>query len=53
MSLIDLPADAKGWVCDPVKWAIYPEQYRKLQEWKQNSPESNLLRRIFGEDADK
>lgn len=53
MSLIDLPDGAKAWVCDPVKWAIYPEQYQELQEWKQNSREGKLLRRIFGEDADK
>jgi hypothetical protein len=26
MSLIDLPDGANAWVCDPVKWAIYPEQ---------------------------
>jgi hypothetical protein len=24
MSLIDLPGDVKAWVCDPVKWMIYP-----------------------------
>jgi hypothetical protein len=53
MSLIDLPDGAKAWVCDPVKWAIYPEQYQELQEWKQNSPEGKLLRHIFGEDGDK
>jgi hypothetical protein len=53
MSLIDLPGGAKAWVCDPVKWAIYPDQYQELQEWKQNSPEGKLLRRIFGEDAVK
>ena len=53
MSLIDLPGGAKAWVCDPVKWAIYPEQYQELQEWKQNSPEAKLLRHIFGEDAVK
>jgi hypothetical protein len=28
MSLINLPDGAKAWVCDPVKWAIYPEQYQ-------------------------
>jgi|ERR1019366_7535828 hypothetical protein len=53
MSLIDLPDGAKAWVCDPVKWAIYPEQYQELQEWKQNSREGKLLRRIFGEDVDE
>jgi len=26
MSLIDLPDGGRAWVCDPVKWAIYPEQ---------------------------
>jgi hypothetical protein len=53
MSLIDLPGGAKAWVCDAVRWAIYPEQYQKLQEWAQNSPEGKLLRHIFREDADK
>lgn len=53
MSLIDLPDGAKAWVCDPVRWAIYPEQYQELQEWKQNSPEGKLLRQIFGEDVDE
>jgi hypothetical protein len=53
MSLIDLPGGAKAWVCDAVRWAIYPEQYQELQEWAQNSPEGKLLRHIFGEDADK
>ena len=51
MNLIDLADGAKAWVCDPVKWAIYPDQYQKLQEWAQNSPEGKLLRQIFGEDA--
>ena len=27
MSVIDLPDGGKGRVCDPVKWAIYPEEY--------------------------
>ena len=48
MSLIDLPDGGKAWVCDSVKWAIYPEKYRELQEWSRNSPESKLLRGIFG-----
>jgi hypothetical protein len=52
MSLIDLPDGAEAWVCDPVKWAIYPKQYQERQEW-QNSPEGNVLRRIFGEYTDK
>ena len=29
MSVIDLPDGGKGRVCDPVKWAIYPEEYQK------------------------
>jgi hypothetical protein len=39
MSVIDLPDGGKGRVCDPVKWAIYPEEYQKLEEWSRNSPE--------------
>jgi hypothetical protein len=53
MNLIDLPDGAKAWVCDHVMWAIYPERYQELQEWKRNSPQGKLLRQIFGEDADK
>ena len=53
MSLIDLPDGAKAWVCDPIRWAIYPEQYREIQERKRNAPESKLLRRIFPENRDK
>lgn len=53
MSLIDLPDGGEAWVCDPVKWTIYPEQYQEVQEWQQNSPEGNVLRRIFGKDTDK
>ena len=53
MSLIDALDGAKAWVCDQVRWAIYPEQYQELQEWSQNSPTSKLLRQIFGEVADK
>ena len=50
MSVIDLPDGSKAWVCDAVKWAIYPEEHRELQEWSQNSPEAKLLRQILGED---
>ena len=39
--------------CDAVKWAIYPEKYRELQEWSRNTPEGTLLREIFGEDVDE
>lgn len=53
MSLMDLPDCRKAWVCDPVKWAILPEQYQQLQEQEQNFPEGKLLRQIFGEDVDK
>jgi len=48
MSLIDLPDGGKAWVCDTVKWALYPEKYQVLQEWSRNSPESKLLRELFG-----
>ncbi len=41
MSVIDLPDGAKAWVCDQVRWAIYPEQYQELQEWSQNPPRAN------------
>jgi hypothetical protein len=48
MSLIDLPDGGKAWVCDPVRWAIYPEQKQQLKEWQRNSPAGKLLRHIFG-----
>jgi len=48
MSLIDLPGGSKAWVCDAVKWALYPEKYQAV-----DSPEGRLLRRIFGENLDK
>ena len=32
MSLVDLPGGGKAWVCDTVKWAIYPDQYRQPGE---------------------
>ena len=28
MNLIDLTDGAKAWVCDPIRWAIYSEQYQ-------------------------
>jgi hypothetical protein len=37
------------WI-SPGRWAIYPEEYRKLQDWSRDSPEGNLLRKIFGMD---
>jgi hypothetical protein len=52
MSVIDLPDGGKGRVCDPVKWAIYPEEYQTLEEWSRNSPEGKLLRQILGLDTD-
>jgi hypothetical protein len=52
MSLIDLPDGSKAWVCDAIKWALYPERYAELQEWLRNSPEGRLLREIFGDDDD-
>lgn len=48
MSLIDLPVGGKAWVCDSVKWAIFPEGLKKLEEWSRISPEGKLLRHIFG-----
>ena len=54
MSVIDpLPDGGKAWVCDTVKWAIYPEKYRELQERSRKSPEGKLLREIFGENVDE
>ncbi len=33
MYLIDLPDDGgKAWVCDQLRWAIYPEEYKEFQE---------------------
>jgi hypothetical protein len=49
MQTIKLPDGSPAWVCGPVKWAIYPEECRKLQEWSRNSAEGKLLREIFGE----
>jgi hypothetical protein len=53
MKVIALPDGSPAWVCDAVEWAIYPERYQELQEWSRNSPEGNLLRKIFGEDVDE
>jgi hypothetical protein len=53
MRLIDLPDGSPAWVCDTVRWAIYPEEYRKLQEWSRNFPEGNSLRNIFGMDVEE
>ena len=53
MSLIDLPDGGKAWVCDSIKWALYPEKYRELQERSRNSPEGKLLRQIFGHDPNE
>jgi hypothetical protein len=50
MSLIELLGGGKAWVCDTVKWALYPEKYQDFQEWSRNSSEGKLLREIFGED---
>jgi hypothetical protein len=49
MQVIDLPTGGKAWLCDSVKWAIYPEKYRELQEWARTSPEGKLLRTIFSD----
>jgi inorganic pyrophosphatase len=53
MQVIQLPDGSPAWICDTVRWAIYPEEYRKLQEWSRKSPAGNLLRKIFGEDVDE
>jgi hypothetical protein len=53
MSLIDLPGGVKAWVCDSVKWALYPEKYRELQEWSRNSLEGKPLGQIFGQDPNE
>ena len=52
MNVIDLPDGGKRRACDPVKWAIYPEEYQKLEEWSRNSAEGKLLRQILGLDTD-
>jgi hypothetical protein len=52
MKVIDLPDGSPAWVCDTVRWAIYPEEYQKLQDWSRNSPEGKLLSKIFGVDED-
>lgn len=31
MSLIDLPDGTKAWVCDSIRWAIYPEERKELE----------------------
>ena len=48
LQIVDLPGDGKAWVCDTVKWAIYPEKYQAV-----GSPEGRLLRQIFGENLDE
>ena len=50
MSLIDLPDGGKAWVCDNIKWAIYPERYAELQESRRNYPAGKLLSEILGDD---
>ena len=50
MSLIDLADGGEAWVCDPLKWAIYPEQYQRVAA---ELPERNVLRRILGEHSRK
>lgn len=48
MEFIDLPDGGKGWVCDQVKWAIYPERYEALKEWARTS---EVCKMFFGEDG--
>jgi hypothetical protein len=49
MSLIKLPDGGKAaWVCDTVKWALYPEKYQAV-----GSPEGRLLRQVLSEHLDK
>jgi hypothetical protein len=50
MKLIDLPDGTKAWVCDAVKWAIYPERREQLRHSWRNSANGKLLRDIFGDD---
>lgn len=33
MYVIDLPEGGKAWVCDQVRWAIFPEERDKLRDW--------------------
>jgi hypothetical protein len=33
MYLIDLPQGGKAWVCDQVRWALFPEEKGKLRPW--------------------
>jgi inorganic pyrophosphatase len=53
MKLIQLPDGCPARVCDTVRWAIHPEEYRKPQEWSRNTPEGKLLSKIFGEDVEE
>jgi len=43
MSLIDLPDGGKAWVCDHVKWALFPEQCEELRK----SPLHKRLKKIL------
>ena len=42
MNVIDLPEGGKAWVCDAVRWAIYPEEKSKILLGEK------LLQQIFG-----
>jgi hypothetical protein len=46
MSVVTLPDGCPAWLCDRVKAAIFPQQYRDSQETEE------LLRKIFGDPND-
>jgi hypothetical protein len=46
MKFIDLPDGGKGWVCDQVEWAIYPERLQELEEWSRE--QSVLYEKLYG-----
>jgi hypothetical protein len=49
MSLIVLPDGSKAWVCDEIKWAIYPERHRGMMD----SAAGKLLSQIFGMEVEE
>jgi hypothetical protein len=52
MDLIDLPDGSTAWVCENIRWAIFPEKYAAYQEWLRNSPLGKLFSKSMG-DADE
>jgi hypothetical protein len=53
MSLIDLPGGGRAWVCDTVKWALYPEKYREFQVWSRNSLKASNCKSVGGDGNEK